>query len=53
MSLFLNLNNKTEFPSNSNGEIDTKSSHEDKEASSTTTTPDSKKMSPPEKNAQQ
>lgn len=53
MSFFVNLNNKTEFPNESNKDVDSKSSHEDKDISGSTITSGSMKVTTPEKNAQQ
>ena len=53
MSLFLNVNTKTEFPNGSNEGIDSKSSQQDKETLDSTITSDSKNVTTPEKNTQQ
>lgn len=53
MSLFLNLQTKTEFPNESNESVDSKSIQQDKETSGSTITSDSKKVITPEKNGQQ
>ncbi len=53
MSLFLNVNTKTEFPNGSNEGIDSKSSQQDKETVGSTITSDSKNETTPEKNTQQ
>jgi hypothetical protein len=53
MSLSLNINNKTEFPNESNEHINSKSSHEDKDTSGSTINSDSKNVTATEKNVQQ
>jgi hypothetical protein len=53
MSLSLNINNKTEFPNESNEHVNSKSSHEDKDTSGSTINSDSKNVTATEKNVQQ
>ena len=53
MSLSLNINNKTEFPNESNEHVNSKSSHEDKDTSGSTINSDSKNVTTTEKNVQQ
>ena len=53
MSLFLNLNTKTEFPNESNEDVDSKSSQQERKTSASAITADSKKATTPEKNVQQ
>ena len=53
MSLFLNRHTKTEFPNESNEDVDSKTSQQERKTSSSTITADSKIVTTPEKNVQQ
>ena len=53
MSLFLNRHTKTEFPNESNEDVDSKTSQQERKTSSSTITADSTIVTTPEKNVQQ